>query len=79
MREQYYIEMLIQLLLISMGKMELEKYFSLKEMAKENKEEADNRRGSSAKKKLGFGFKNIVSRIKEAKSGKKKSFFLQFI
>jgi hypothetical protein len=48
-------------------------------MAKENKEEADNRRGSSAKKKLGFGFKNIVSRIKEAKSGKKKSFFLQFI
>ena len=63
--------MLIQLLLISLNKNDLERYFYLKEYAKENKD-ADGRRGTlgSAKKKLGMGFKNIVNKIKEGKSGK---------
>lgn len=65
LREQYYIEMLIQLILISMGKAELEKYFFLKEQAKESKE-GDKRRGSNVKKVL---LKNIVSKIKDGKSG----------
>lgn len=57
--------MLIHLLLSSMNKFELEKYSSLKEQAKENKD-LESRRGSSTKKSL---LKNLVSKMKDGKSG----------
>ena len=62
--------MLIQLLLISMNKSDLDRYFYLKENAKDNKDNETRRNTLGAKKKLGMGFKNIVNKMKDGKSGK---------
>ena len=70
LREQYYIEMLIQLLLISLNKSDLDRYFYLKENAKDNKDNEARRGTLGAKKKIGMGFKNIVNKMKDGKSGK---------
>lgn len=64
--------MLIHLLLNSLTKNELERYFTLKEIMKENKEVESHHRSSNAKKSM---LKNIVSKIKDGKTG----IFLFFI
>lgn len=64
--------MLIHLLLNSLTKNELERYFTLKEIMKENKEVEGHHRASNAKKSM---LKNIVSKIKDGKTG---YFFILF-